>query len=136
MTFSPQLDLLLAANEVPELREAVAWGRRDSDYPGVLSRCLYFAGCRHADGRLVAFGMMIGTGYEHAYLEDVMVHPQHQRRGLGKALVACLMVEARRREIPIVTITHAREHASFYAGEGFEPCPGGLWTSARGTRSE
>lgn len=123
-----ELSLSLNAVDVPDLREAVGWGRRDDDYPGLLARCLYWGGCRSTDGRLVAFGLMISTGFEHAYLEDVMVHPAHQRRGIGRSLVVGLMQEAQRRRIPIVTITHQAAHAAFYAACGFKPCPGGVWT--------
>lgn len=128
---TPVLNPALTPNEVPDLREAVGWARRDPDYPEVLSRCLYFAGCRDDRGLLIAFGMMIGAGFEHAYLEDVMVHPGRRRRGVGGALVRCLINEARRRETPIVTITHAAQHADFYGRLGFMPCPGGLWTQAK-----
>lgn len=114
--------------EVPDLRASIGWSRRDSDYPLLFERCVTWASSRDQTGRLSAFAYLTGTGLEHGYIEDVMVHPDHQRRGLGVALVRALLAEARARAISIVTVTHAAQHRGFYERCGFRPCPGGLWT--------
>jgi ribosomal protein S18 acetylase RimI-like enzyme len=40
-----------------------------------------------SDERLVGAGRVVGDGIDTAYLCDVVVHPDFQGRGLGKALV-------------------------------------------------
>jgi ribosomal protein S18 acetylase RimI-like enzyme len=40
-----------------------------------------------SDGRLVGAGRVVGDGLDTAYLCDVVVHPELQGQGLGKALV-------------------------------------------------
>ena len=40
-----------------------------------------------SDGKLVGAGRVVGDGLDTAYLCDVVVHPEFQGQGLGKALV-------------------------------------------------
>lgn len=113
--------------EVPELREAVGWERRDRDYPALLAHCLFWAGMRDESGKLIAFGCIVGPGIEHGYMEDIIVHPQHQQKGIGKALVQKLLQESHSRGICIVTVTFEEKNAAFYQNCGFSPCSGGIW---------
>ena len=124
------LNLPLLPHEVPDLRTAVGWDRADADYPDLLGRVRCWAGARDADGLLVAFGYVAAPGLAHGYLEDVIVHPAHQRRGLGRALVRCLLAEAARAGIGVVTVTYRPEHRAFYERCGFRWCDGGIWSPA------
>jgi GNAT superfamily N-acetyltransferase len=98
---SPRIvvNLQLAPHDVPDLREAVGWDRHDWAYPQLLDRVLFWAGARAEAGELIAFAYVAGTGLPHGYLEDVMVHPVWQRRGLGVALVKALLREAARTNV-------------------------------------
>lgn len=42
------------------------------------------------DGKLIGAGRALADGRDCSYLCDIVVHPQYQGRGLGKALVARL----------------------------------------------
>lgn len=123
------VNLALAPYEVPDLRAAVGWERHDWAYPQVLDRVLFWAGARNDAGSLVAFAYVAGTGLPHGYLEDVLVHPGWQRRGLGTALVRVLLREAAARDVSVVTVTYRPEHRAFYEVCGFRWCNGGLWTA-------
>jgi ribosomal protein S18 acetylase RimI-like enzyme len=39
------------------------------------------------DGALIGLARVISDGASVCYLQDLLVHPQHQRRGLGRELV-------------------------------------------------
>ena len=125
--FSPIINLQIQNHEVPDLRQAVGWERRDSDYPILFKHSLFWVGLRDSLGNLIGFGCMVGPGIEHGYLEDIIVHPSHQGRGIGKLLVCKLLKEAQDREISIVTVTFEEANLNFYKGCGFTPCPGGVW---------
>jgi ribosomal protein S18 acetylase RimI-like enzyme len=43
-----------------------------------------------SDGKLIGAGRALADGRDCSYLCDIAVHPDHQSRGLGKALVAKL----------------------------------------------
>jgi GNAT superfamily N-acetyltransferase len=109
--------LPIEPHEVPILRELVGWDNRHSDYPTLFQRCNFWVGCRDAKNELIAFG----------YMEDIIVHPQFQKRGLGQALVRKLLEEAERVGLEIVTLTCDSKHTAFYTDCGLIPCSGGLW---------
>jgi ribosomal protein S18 acetylase RimI-like enzyme len=48
-------------------------------------KCFLFDG-----GKLIAAGRALADGRDCSYLCDIVVHPDHQSRGLGKAVVAKL----------------------------------------------
>lgn len=121
------INLPIESNEVPILRELVGWDGRYSDYPLLFKRCNFWAGLRDEKSELIAFGYISGMGLQHGYMEDIIVHPQYQRTGIGQALVKELLLEAERVGIEIVTLTYDSKHRSFYSECGFVPCSGGLW---------
>jgi len=123
-------------HEVPELRESVGWERRDSDYPELLVKCRFFCTVRHADNTLVGFGYITGMGLQHGYLEDVIVHPDYQRQGVGELVVKRLLEQAVQERIEIVTTTFQSKHQSFYAKCGIVPCPGGVWKNPKHAEEE
>ncbi|MEM9668255.1 MAG: GNAT family N-acetyltransferase [Pseudomonadota bacterium] len=56
------------------------------------------------------------------YLDEVSVHPDHGRKGIGRALVERVIEEARQREKPSVSLSTFRDvvwNAPFYATLGF-----------------
>ncbi|WP_458120625.1 GNAT family N-acetyltransferase [Paenibacillus sp. Z6-24] len=121
------INLPLQLYEVPDLRQAIGWDRREQDYPVLLERCLFYAGCRSDSGELIAFGYMCGMGLQHGYLEDIIVHPGAQGKGIGRQLVQTLLEQASRQGPEIVTVTFASEHRSFYQKCGFTAGNGGVW---------
>lgn len=126
-SFNILINLEIKNHEVPELREAVGWERRDADYPSLFEHCLFWAGLRDKNNSLIAFGCMVGPGIEHGYLEDIIVHPSYQGKGIGNALVKKLLQEAEVKEISIVTVTFEEANCNFYEECGFTSCLGGVW---------
>jgi GNAT superfamily N-acetyltransferase len=112
--------------EVPQLRSAIGWGSRELDYPAVFERCNFWAGARDEQGTLIAFGYICGMGLEHGYLEDIMVHPNYQKKGIGVALIRELLNEAERFGLGIITVSLEEEHANFYQTCGFTIGSGGV----------
>ncbi len=122
-----RINMTIANEEVPDLREVVGWSRRDSDYPALFQRCNFWAGTRDSYGRLIAFGYVAGMGLEHGYMEDIIVHPEFQRQGIGQQLVIALLNEAQAQGLAIVTLTYMSEHEEFYKKCGFSPSDAGIW---------
>lgn len=121
------INLPIVAEEVPNLRELVGWDGRYSDYPTLFERCNFWAGLRDEENKLIAFGYIAGMGLQHAYMEDIIVHPEFQKKGIGESLVRKLLQEAERVGLEIVTLTYDSKHTSFYTRSGLTPCSGGLW---------
>lgn len=119
----------LQNEEVPDLREAVGWGRRDLDFPVLFERCNFWAGVRDEQGKLIAFGYVAGMGLQHGYMEDIIVHPEYQGQGIGRKLVVKLLEEAKAYGLEIVTLTFEEKNADFYSACGFTVGAGGVWRS-------
>lgn len=70
--------------------------------------------------RLVGFARAISDDATNAYISTVVVHPDHQRRGIGRELLARLM----RDRDGITFVLHARaEVHPFYSKAGFVQSP-------------
>ena len=130
MNFKVTINLPLANNEVPELRELVGWSRRDEDYPTLFERCNFWAGVKDENNQLIAFGYVCGMGLEHGYMEDIIVHPQYQGRGIGAKLVKELLRASERFGLRIITVSYEENKTNFYKVCGFTPSSGGLWQSS------
>lgn len=66
-----------------------------------------------------ALGSVVGG---NAHLDELDVHPEHGRRGLGRALVEAVIAWARRHGRPALTLTTLRDvpwNAPFYERLGF-----------------
>jgi len=70
---------------------------------------------------LVGFARIVSDHYFHAYVEDVMVHPSYQRRGIGRLLMTRL-IEALS-HIEIITLFCKSDLVPFYEEQGFRVFP-------------
>ncbi len=60
---------------------------------------------------------------DEAHIANLAVHPQHRRRGIGRALLRALLLEARRRSAAFVTLEVRVSNLAaqqLYAAHGFE----------------
>lgn len=70
-------------------------------------------------GRLVGAGRVLADGLDCAHLADVAVHPDHQKVGLGTAIVTRLLALASGHKKVILYANPGKE--GFYARLGFLP---------------
>ena len=114
----------LSAEEMAALFEA-AWGETAPDSPPALDRCLAHV-CAYDGGRLVGFVKLAWDGGDHAFVLDTTVHPDHQRRGIGRRLVERAAEIARRSGVEWLHVDYEPALEGFYARCGFRPTPAGL----------
>jgi GNAT superfamily N-acetyltransferase len=81
------------AEEHRGLSESVGWG--DAFWWQAMPASLAGSTCgvvvHHGGGELVGMGRVVGDGAFYFYVQDVVVHPDHQGRGLGRAVVEGLV---------------------------------------------
>lgn len=111
----------LEQREVVSLYEAVGWSAYTRD-PATLLAALqgssYVVAAR-VEGVLVGVARVVSDGVTICYLQDVLVHPDHQRTGLGRALVqAVLAPYASVRQTVLLTDDEPAQRA-FYESLGF-----------------
>jgi ribosomal protein S18 acetylase RimI-like enzyme len=73
----------------------------------------------YADGRIVGAGRGLADGLDAAYLADIAVRPDHQRRGVGLALVHDLVRQCTGHRKIVLYATGATQ--SFFRRAGFVP---------------
>jgi GNAT superfamily N-acetyltransferase len=114
----------LHVHEIATLFE-VAWGALAPGSPPAIDRCLAHI-CAYHDGRLVGFIKLAWDGGIHAFVLDTTVHPDHQRRGIGRWLVERAAEVAGRSGVEWLHVDYEPTLAGFYARCGFRPTPAGL----------
>jgi GNAT superfamily N-acetyltransferase len=73
----------------------------------------------YSDGRIIGAGRAIADGLDCAYLADVAVHPDHQGKGLGRAIIGRLVGMAKDHKKIILYANPGTE--DFYLSLGFLP---------------
>jgi GNAT superfamily N-acetyltransferase len=112
-----ETDAALGPDEVNDAYAWVDWPRRESWRLEALARsCTWFA-AREDDATLVGIARLLDDGGLHATLWDVIVRPDHQRQGIGAALVRAVLDRcADRRLVALVSTPTA---VPFFAAMGF-----------------
>jgi len=80
---------------------------------------------RNEHGWAVGFALIRLRG-NGLYLDQVSVHPDHGKKGIGRALVIQVLAEAETRKLPHVSLSTFRDVAwngPFYASLGFKEIP-------------
>ena len=69
--------------------------------------------------QLVGFGRVLCDGVMHAMIFDLIVHPTHQRRGIGSEILKRLVAVCREKDITDVQLFVAKGMVPFYEEHGF-----------------
>ena len=112
--------------EIEGLRAAVGWDRSEGTYEHVLQRHYAYYTVRADDGTLVGYVSVLSDGIADAFLLDLMIHPEHQRVGLGRRLVGAVVSDAKLAGIKCVQVTFADHLEPFYARCGLHIFRGGI----------
>ncbi|WP_298594996.1 N-acetyltransferase [uncultured Rothia sp.] len=75
-------------------------------------------------GRLVGLVRAVGDGHSIAYIQDLLIHPQAQRQGIGSALLKRVIEDFDREDIRqrLITTDVGNEHAiALYKRYGYTP---------------
>jgi GNAT superfamily N-acetyltransferase len=111
-------DRPIPAPEVMKLHRKIGWWpeRAEDDYQAVLSTGPAVGAWVGAD--LVGFARAISDGRLHAYVDDVMVHPDHRRKGIATAVTRTLTDLL---PVAVVTIFCPADLVPVYEAAGFTP---------------
>lgn len=103
---------------VRELYATVGWWpeRQEQELAHVLDSDLAIGAW--AGDRLVGFARVISDGCFHAYIDDVLVHLDYLREGLGSLLLNKLLASLH--YVETITLFCEPELVSFYEKQGFQ----------------
>jgi GNAT superfamily N-acetyltransferase len=113
-------------NEALNALFAAAWdGHTPRDFSRILNHSLGFVGAFELE-RLVGFVNLAWDGGVHAFVLDATVHPEFQRRDIGRTLVTRAIELAREHGCEWVHADFEPHLERFYNACGFKPTLAGL----------
>lgn len=110
-----------------ELRDSVNWKKLTKEQAKkALEHSLYYI-CAYEDNRAVAMGRLVGDGAVICYVQDLIVCPQYQHRGVGAHILAQLVEYCRQLRMEntelMLCLMCAKGREEFYKKFDFIPRP-------------
>lgn len=109
---------IVPAKALSDLREAVGWNRMESEYENPLLTSYYHIAVYEKD-ELVGYIDCVSNGVTDAYIQDLMVHPNYQRKGLGTDLMNKMITYLKEKRIYIISVVFEESLKPFYDRFGF-----------------
>lgn len=112
-------------SEYRRLRESVGWGDLDATATKTALGNALFSVCAVTRAGVVGCGRVIGDGGVYFYIQDIIVSPGHQGRGIGRRLMDSVMRYLGRCacEGAFVGLMAAKGAAGLYEKYGFQRRP-------------
>jgi GNAT superfamily N-acetyltransferase len=115
------IERIPSVEEYLVLREAVGWGRLDEQMTARgLANALFTVCLLHQD-QVIGCGRVIGDGGLYFYLQDIIVLPAFQGKGLGKRLMQAILAYLEKQALvgAFVGLMAAKDVSPFYTQFGF-----------------
>lgn len=109
------------ADEFLALRKAAGWHVPDREAVEAMLAGSLFAVCAEEDSRAVGMGRVVGDGALTFYVQDVIVAPDHRRRGLARGIMNAIIEQIHETAKPgaVIGLFSARGLEPFYSQYGF-----------------
>lgn len=113
------------ATEYRRLRRLVGWPDVDRSTADKALRKSIFSVCALYEEGVVGFGRVIGDGALYFYIQDVIVHPAFQRRGVGSLIMESILsfLDSQKKSGSFAGLMTSRGLANFYGKFGFQSRP-------------
>ena len=111
-----------------ELYRTTGWDKEGKKSEELLHGALrnsWYVVAAYAAGRLVGCGRIVSDGHMHAYVNEMIVLPAFQGRGIGKEILGRLTAKALGAGITDIQLFAAEGKKEFYLKNGFEERPAG-----------
>lgn len=117
------LDNLLTPEDFIRLRVSAGFATTPREQAAKAIRNSLLCVTAVCDGNTVGMGRLVGDGVMYWYLQEIIVHPDYQSRGIGRSIVRHLLEYVRRTALPGTRVTvglmAAAGKESFYEQLGF-----------------
>ena len=117
------VDNVLKAEDFVRLKEATGLGERPLQQAEKALKNGLFNVSAICDGKVVGMGRLVGDGAMYWYLQEIIVLPEYQGKGIGKGIVNRLIEHIKSAAIPgtkvDVGLTAIKGKESFYEKFGF-----------------
>lgn len=79
----------------------------------------HFVATARLEGALVGLVRVVSDGVSIAYIQDILVHPVHHRRGIGRRLLAAAIEHYPQVRQKVLLTDDRQDQLNFYASMGF-----------------
>ena len=108
----------VSAKALSDLREAVGWNRMEKEYENP-SMTSYYHIAVYEKEELVGYIDCVSNGVTDAYIQDLMVHPDYQGKGVGTDLMNKMIQCLKEKRIYIISVVFEERLKPFYDRFGF-----------------
>lgn len=108
----------VSVEALADLREAVGWNRMESEYKNPLMTSYYHIAA-YEDNKLIGYIDSVSNGVTDAYIQDLMVCPDHQGKGIGTELMNKMIGQLKKKHIYMISVVYEEGLKSFYERFGF-----------------
>lgn len=107
--------------ELEGLRKAVNWGIPDRESLEIGLKNSLFGVCAFIEGNVIGTARIVGDGKTCFYIQDVIVHPAYQRKGVGTEMMKKVMnyISDNACKGAVVGLMSAKGKEEFYNKYGF-----------------
>lgn len=123
--FRYEINPELNVEQITNLRESVGWNKMHEYYQKIIGKSYFNIGC-FLDNQLIGYIDVLSDGVIDAYIRDLMVIPNYQRKGIGSQLLTIAINKIREDKICSTNILFDNELTKFYKKAGFYIISGGV----------
>ncbi len=108
----------VSVKAISDLRAAVGWNRMEKEYanPLMTSYCHIAV---YEKEELIGYVDCVSNGVTDAYIQDLMVHPDYQGKGVGTELMNRMIAYLKEKRIYMISVVFEESLKPFYAKFGF-----------------
>jgi ribosomal protein S18 acetylase RimI-like enzyme len=111
--------------EITKLRASVGWDNKILPH-SILKERLFTYFTARVNGELIGYMNVLSDGSADAYLQDLMVHPKYQKRGIGSELLKRAIKYLQQKRIRSIQVIFDPEVEDFYKKFGFNIVKAGI----------
>jgi len=108
----------ISAAAIAALRESVGWNRMEDVYQNPNMTSFYRISCYDGE-KLIGYIDSVSNEVTDAYIQDLMVHPDYQAKGIGTELMNHMIAALKERHIYMISVVFEEKLKSFYSRFGF-----------------
>ena len=108
----------ISPTSLADLRESVGWNRMENCYQNTRITS-YFHIAVYDGNLLIGFIDCISNAVTDAYIQDLIVHPDYQKKGIGTQLMNRMISHLRKQNVYMISVIYDAQLSSFYQRFGF-----------------
>ena len=108
----------ISSEALADLRESVGWNRMEKEYGNPFMTSFFHIAVYDED-QLVGYVDSVSNGVTDAYIQDLMIHPDYQGKGLGTDLMKKMIDSLKEKHIYIISVVFEENLKPFYDRFGF-----------------